>query len=116
METDNIPCVMYPTNKYNMMIDSSLFSNIVDFIDEAEGTELSGSQKLTIVQTSLKSIFGEEYEMYAPVLEFVIDGIVSMKKTGSVSVDRKRRNTQRLFSIITILFSCVRRRRQRPST
>jgi hypothetical protein len=98
-------------------MDSSFFSNIVDMIDEAEDTELSGPQKLTIVQTALKTIVGEEYERYAPILEFVIDGIVSMKKTGSVAPDRTRRKVQRLFSVFSILYSCVRRRRrQRPST
>jgi hypothetical protein len=107
---------MYPTNKNNTMVDSSFFSNIVDMIDEAEDTELSGPQKLAIVQTTLKTIVGEEYERYAPILEFVIDGIVSMKKTGSVAPDRTRRK-QRLFSVFSILYSCVRRRRrQRPST
>ena len=100
------------------MVDSSFFSNIVDMIDEAEDTELSGPQKLTIVQTALKTIVGEEYERYAPILEFVIDGIVSMKKTGSVAPHRTRmKGVQRLFSVFSILYSCVRRRRrQRPST
>jgi len=96
------------------MVDSSLFSTIVDLIDTAEDTGVSGILKLSAVQTALESIIGEDYEKYGAILKIVIDGIVSMKKTKSIPdggpEPTQKRQFTKLFSVIECLVSGIRRR------
>jgi hypothetical protein len=94
------------------MIDSSLFSTIVGLIDKAEDTDVSGNLKLFAVQTALESTLGDDYEKYAEILNIVIDGIVTMKKTDPAALPPRKRKFTRLFLIIDCLVVGIRRCRK----
>ena len=65
----------------NYNIESNIFQCITDAMNEAESLSHNGSRKKQLVLQTLKTVLGREsYERYEPILDIVIDGLVSLNK------------------------------------
>jgi len=80
----------------NYNVESDIFQCITDAMNEAESLSHNGTRKKQIVLQSLKTMLGREsYERYEPILDIVIDGLVSLNRKD---VELIINQTQKCFS------------------